>query len=83
MVNDGHEQDILRIDGLDYLMTAIRSESSGWTVVRYVAEKEALRSITEHKIRDITVLLVTTAVVFMIYYYRIKQIMEPLAKWMK
>lgn len=80
MVNDGHEQDILRIDGLDYLMTAIRSESSGWTVVRYIAEKEALRSITEHKIRDITVLLVTTAVVFMIYYYRIKQIMEPLAK---
>ena len=80
MVNDGHEQDILRIDGLDYLMTAIRSESSGWTVVRYVAEKEALRSITEHKIRDITVLLVTTAVVFMIYYYRIKQIMEPRAK---
>lgn len=67
MVNDGHEQDILRIDGLDYLMTAIRSESSGWTVVRYIAEKEALRSITEHKIRDITVLLVTTAVVFMIY----------------
>lgn len=80
MVEEGREQDILRIGGLDYLMTAIRSESSGWTVVRYIAEKEALRSISERKVRDITILLVTAAVVFMIYYYRINQMMEPLTK---
>lgn len=80
MVEEGREQDILRIGGLDYLMTAIRSESSGWTVVRFIAEKEALRSISERKVRDITILLVTAAVVFMIYYYRVNQLMDPLTK---
>lgn len=80
MVQEGMEQDVLQIGGLDYLMTAIQSSSSGWVVVRYIAEREALCAITERKIRDISILLVTAAVVFLVYYYRINQIMKPLSK---
>lgn len=80
MVETGKKQDILNTKGINYLMTAIRSESSGWVVVRYESERELLKDITNRRIRDISILLVTALVVLLVYNYRMHHMIGPLIK---
>lgn len=80
MAEAGTEQEIIRAGGRDYMTTAVKSVNTGWILVRYIDEREVLRPTSRRQNRDITILLLTAVLVFIIYYYRIRKMIEPLSR---
>lgn len=80
MAEEGREQEIICTDGKNYLTTACVCRNTGWIVVRYVMEREALQAIARRQKRDIMILLTTAVLVFFFYHYRINEVMAPLVR---
>mgnify|MGYP002638992098 CR=1 FL=1 len=79
MAEQGLQQDVTHMGRKNYLTTAIKSIYTGWVLVRYMDEQEAVHEISRRQAKDITILFLTAVIVFLIYYCRISRMMEPLS----
>lgn len=80
MEENGKTQDTLTLGKAVYLVTWNKSSASGWSVVRYSSEKHLLAGVRGRRLKDMGLLLATTAVLLVICHYKIDSIVNPLIR---